>query len=438
MLTDKTFARPVPPRPPVGDNGQVTSPTRSEDLTALIRERCATLRSPRVVTSGNAAVPHTLLALVDSVVPRYRLNILNAPKGIPVRDGVIPETSFVGSGMRHSPTLAYVPARLSMVPTLFSRTLHPDIVLVHTSKPIAGKVSLGIEVNVIPAAIEAVRRRGGLVLAQVNETMPYTYGDGEYELDFFDGWIEADDVLARPASTPPTGERAESAAVIGDYCASRVQSGATLQLGIGEIPDATLPGLTRLRDLGLWTEMFSDRLLTLHRAGALDPERYLIASFMAGSEELLTWVDQNKQIRMLRTETVNSPANVARQPGMTSINTALQVDLFAQANASRRKARIHSGFGGQTDFIVGALHAPGGQAIMALRSWHPKANVSTIVPLIEEPVTSFQPSVVITEQGVAEVGGRTERAQARAIIDNAAHPSVREELWEEAGYLGLA
>lgn len=416
----------------------MTSPTRSEDLTALINERCATLRSPRVVTSGNAAVPHTLLSVVDSVLPRYRLNILNAPKGIPHRDGVIHETSFVGAGMRNSPTLAYVPARLSMVPTLFSRTLHPDVVLVHTSAPVDGKVSLGIEVNVLPAAIEAVRRRGGLVLAQVNPTMPYTYGDGEFELDFFDGWIEAEDVIAHPAPPPPTGERAESAAVIGDYCASRVQSGATLQLGIGEIPDATLPGLTKLRDLGLWTEMFSDRLLTLHRAGALDPERYLIASFMAGSEELLQWVDRNEQIRMLRTETVNAPANVAMQPGMTSINTALQVDLFAQANASRRNARIHSGFGGQTDFIVGALHAPGGQAIMALRSWHPKADVSTIVPLIEEPVTSFQPSVVITEQGVAEVGGRTERAQARAIIDNAAHPSVREELWEEAGYLGLA
>jgi len=134
---------------------------------------------------------------------------------------------------------------------------------------------------------------------------------------------------------------------------------------------------------------------------------------------------------------VNSPANVAKQPGMTSINTAMQVDLFAQANAPRRRARIHSGFGGQTDFIVGALHAPGGQALMALRSWHPKADVSTVVPLIEEPVTSFQPSAIITEQGVAEVVGRTEKEQARVIIENAAHPSVREELWEEAVYLGL-
>ncbi|HHU10344.1 MAG TPA: acetyl-CoA hydrolase [Intrasporangiaceae bacterium] len=417
--------------------GQVSTPANAEAVAALLRDHCATLRSPRVVCSGNAAIPMTLLGLVDSVLPEYRINALNAGRGIPAREGVVHETSFVGPGMRKSPALAYVPARLSLVPTLFSRTLHPDIVLVHTSAPIDGKVSLGIEINVIPAAIEAVRRRGGLVIAQVNEKMPYTFGDGEYDLDDFDAWIEADDEVAYPEADPPTGARAESAAIIGDYCASRVRSGATLQLGIGEIPDATLPGLTKLRELGIWTEMFSDRVLTLHQAGALDPHRYITASFAIGSTELLEWAHRNDQIIMLRTETVNSPANVAKQPGMTSINTAMQVDLFAQANASRRRARIHSGFGGQTDFIVGALHAPGGQALMALRSWHPKADVSTVVPLIEEPVTSFQPSAIITEQGVAEVVGRTEKEQARVIIENAAHPSVREELWEEAVYLGL-
>ncbi|MDO5502759.1 MAG: acetyl-CoA hydrolase/transferase C-terminal domain-containing protein [Actinomycetia bacterium] len=418
--------------------GSVNAAAHSESIASTIRHHCATIRSPRVVTSGNASVPHTLLGIVDAVLPEYRVNILNAPAGIPAREGVVHETSFVGAGMRKSPTLAYVPARLSLVPTLWSRSLHPDIVLVHTSAPIDGKVSLGMEVNVLPAAIEAVRRRGGLVLAQVNEKMPYTFGDGEYELKDFDGWIEADDEIAHPNPPAPAGERAETAAIIGDYCASRVRSGATLQLGIGEIPDATLPGLTKLRDLGLWTEMFSDRLLALRDAGALDPHRYLTASFAVGSTELLEFAHRNEQMRMLRTETVNAPANVAKQPGMTSINTAMQIDLFAQANASRRKARIHSGFGGQTDFIVGALHAPGGQAIMALRSWHPKANVSTVVPLIEEPVTSFQPSAIITEQGVAEVGGRPEKEQARAIIDNCAHPSVRDELWEEAAYLSLA
>ena len=141
---------------------------------------------------------------------------------------------------------------------------------------------------------------------------------------------------------------------------------------------------------------------------------------------------------MIRTETANDPGLIARNPGMTSINTALQVDLFGQANASRIDARIHSGFGGQTDFIVGALHSPGGQALMALRSWHPKADCSTIVPLVDEPVTSFQVSAVLTEQGAAELAGHDERTQARHLIEHAAHPRVREELWEEAGALGLS
>jgi len=140
---------------------------------------------------------------------------------------------------------------------------------------------------------------------------------------------------------------------------------------------------------------------------------------------------------MRRTEITNSPALIARNPAMISVNTALQVDLFAQANASRINTRIHSGFGGQTDFIVGAMHSLGGQAFIALRSWHPKADCSTIVPLVDEPVTSFQMTSVVTEQGAAEIFGHDQREQARQLVAHAAHPSVREELWEEAQALGL-
>jgi acyl-CoA hydrolase len=141
---------------------------------------------------------------------------------------------------------------------------------------------------------------------------------------------------------------------------------------------------------------------------------------------------------MLRTEHTNDPGMIARQPQLVSVNSALQVDLFAQANASRINARIYSGFGGQTDFIVGALHSPGGMAVIALRSWHPRADVSTIVPMVDEPITSFQHSYVVTEQGVAQIYGRSQDEQARNLIEQAAHPDVREELWEEAAALGLA
>jgi len=141
---------------------------------------------------------------------------------------------------------------------------------------------------------------------------------------------------------------------------------------------------------------------------------------------------------MMRTEKTNDPGLIAQQRQMTSVNTALEVDLFGQANASRINARIHSGFGGQTDFIVGALHSPGGQSFIALRSWHPKADVSTIVPLLDEPVTSFQQSAIVTEHGIAPLWGRSEKDQCRDIIEQCAHPRVRDDLWEEAQALGLA
>ena len=209
-------------------------------------------------------------------------------------------------------------------------------------------------------------------------------------------------------------------------------------MGIGGVPDATLDALTGRRGLRMWTEMFSDGVLALDRVGALDQDHPLDASFCFGSRELYDWIDGNPRVRMMRTEQTNDPGLIAQQRMMTSVNTALEVDLFGQANASRINARIYSGFGGQTDFIVGALHSRGGQSFIALRSWHPKADVSTVVPLLDEPVTSFQQSAIVTEHGIAQLWGYDQRAQCRHIIGDAAHPQVRDELWEEAARLGLA
>ena len=389
--------------------------------------------NPRVVVSGNHATPWHTLGLVDAALPAYRLWALNGQPGLPDREGVTLETSFVGPGMRRSPRLSYVPSRLSLVPTLLRSVTPPDVVVVHTTRPRDGKVSLGTEVNVLPAAIEAARQRGGLVVAQANEHLPWTYGDAELDLSVIDEIVEADEPLAHAA--PPVVD--EESARIGALVADLVPDGATLQAGIGAVPDATMHGLASRRGLRVWTEMFSDSVLALERAGALDPDAPITTSFVFGSEELLDWVDGNERVRMTRTEVTNDPGRIAGNPAMVSVNTALQVDLFGQANASRIQARIHSGFGGQTDFIVGALHSAGGQAIIALRSWHPKADVSTIVPLVDEPVTSFQMSTVVTEQGLAQVFGLDQHEQARQLIEHAAHPSVREELREEAVELGL-
>jgi acyl-CoA hydrolase len=399
----------------------------------LDRALAALPANPRIVVSGNHATPWHTLKLVDAALDEYRLWVLNGQPGLPDRDGVTLETSFVGPGMRRSSRLSYVPSRLSMVPTLFARELPPDAVVLHTTRPRNGQVSLGVEVNVLPAAVEAVRRNGGLVVAQVNDRMPWTYGDALVDLDLVDVLVEADGALP---TTPMTLVDEESAR-IGRLVAERVPDGATLQAGIGAVPDATMRCLTGRRGMRVWTEMFSDSVLELEQAGALDRDVPVSASFLFGSSELLDWVDGNERVEMLRTETTNSPARIARNPAMVSVNTALQVDLFGQANASRINARIHSGFGGQTDFIVGAMHSAGGQAFIALRSWHPKADCSTVVPMVDEPVTSFQMSAIVTEQGLAEVFGRDQREQARQIIEHAAHPSVREELREEAVALGL-
>jgi acyl-CoA hydrolase len=140
--------------------------------------------------------------------------------------------------------------------------------------------------------------------------------------------------------------------------------------------------------------------------------------------------DNNPRISMLRTEHCNSPALIARNHAMTSVNGALEVDLHGQSNASRVKGHIYSGFGGSTDFIVGALHSSGGRSFMALPSWHPKADTSTIVPELDGPATSFQQSAVVTEQGIAWLFGGSEREQAEHLIERAAHPRARDFLRE--------
>jgi acyl-CoA hydrolase len=390
--------------------------------------------NPRIVVSGNFATPLALLKVLDEQVPEYTLHMLNAQPGIPDRDGVTFETCFVGPAMRHSPRLRYIPSRLSLVPVLYRGPLRPDAVLVHASAPRYDTVSLGIEVNVMPAAIEAARELGAPVIVQANPQMPYTYGDGQLYDTEIDYLVEVDEPVTEAAPRDPS----EVSQEIGDRVAAQVLDGSTLQLGIGGVPDAVLRRLSERRGLRIWSEMFSDGALTLEHQGALDQQIPLTASFLFGSRDLYDFVHLNHRVRMLRTETTNDPGRIARQRQMTSVNSALQVDLFDQANASRIKGRIYSGFGGSVDFIDGALHSRGGASYIALPSWHPKAGVSTIVPRLDEPVTSFQHSYVVTEQGVAPVVGLSERDQARSLIENAAHPDAREGLWEAAAAEGLA
>ena len=409
-----------PGRSPAGDNGSVRIISEAKLATLL----GALPGIPRVVASGNFATPSRALGVLDAAIAEYGLFMLNAQPGVPDRDGVTLETAFVGPGMRDCERLRYFPCRLSLVPVLLAGALPPDIVLLHTSAPADGTVSLGTEVNILPAAIEAVRARGGLVIAQLNPCVPYSYGDAVLYTDEIDYAIEAEATL----QSPPPRPAPEAATVIGERVARLVPEGATLQVGIGATPDAFLGALEGMRGLRVWSEMFSDGVLALAKAGALDSGHPVIGSFAFGSPELYTWMDRNPDIVMLRTESVNDPARISRHPRMISVNTALQVDLFAEANASQVRGRIYSGFGGQTDFVVGALHSRDGLAVIALPSWHPKADVSTVVPRLTGPVTSFQHSFIVSEQGTAAIWGRHASAQAEQIITRVAHPSVRDEL----------
>ena len=388
---------------------------------------------PRVVAGGNFATPWRVLEILNATIAEYRLFMLNAQAGVPDRDGVTLETPFVGPGMRGRERLMYFPCRLSLVPVLLGTALPPDVVLVQTSAPSGGTVSLGTEVNVLPAAIEAVRARGGLVVAQLNPRMPYTHGDAVLATGEIDYAIEADFLLLsrRPTLSPARQSRSATGwpswsgtarlcnSASGRFptrCWPRSGTGGASRCGRRCSATASWP----------WT-----------RPGALDPGRPVVASFAFGSAELYDWMDRNPNLRMLRTETTNDPAQIERRAYMVSVNSALQVDLFAEANASRVHGRIYSGFGGQTDFVVGALHSPDGLAIIALPSWHPKANVSTVVPRLTGPVTSFQHSFIVSEQGTATIWGHDASAQAEQIISQVAHPRVRDELREAGRELGF-
>ncbi len=246
--------------------------------------------NPRLFASGNFATPNALLRAADTALPRFILHMLNAQKGLPFRDGITYETCFVGAGMRGAPGLRYVPSRLSLVGVLLATRLIPDACLIHVSAPRHGRVSLGIETNIVPSAIEATRARGGIVIAQVNENMPYTYGDSEVDCTLIDYALTANEEL-------PSVEGFKLDAVsekIGQNIAPLIPNGATLQLGIGGIPDAVLHSLKGQTGLSVWTEMFSDGVVKLYDEGRLNADIPICSSFSFGSKNLYRWLDGNR------------------------------------------------------------------------------------------------------------------------------------------------
>jgi acyl-CoA hydrolase/GNAT superfamily N-acetyltransferase len=325
----------------------------------------------------------------------------------------------------------YTPVFLSRIPGLIrSRRMPVDVALIEVSPPDHhGFVNLGISVDVVLAAVEAA----SLVIAEINPRMPVVFGDGFIPMDRIDAWVVND----RPLLTVEPEPLDEVALEIGRQVASLVDDGATIQVGIGQIPDATLRALASKRDLGVWTEMFSDGVVDLVQAGAvtgrfktIEPGR-VSSSFTFGTQRVYDYIHQNPAFVFHPSDYINDPVRVSRQHDMVAINSALAVDLTGQVCADSIGGRFYSGIGGQVDFIRGASMCPGGKPIIALRSTAKSGSLSRVAAVLEpgSGVVTSRGDVryVVTEYGVADLLGKSVRERAMALI-GIAHPQFRGEL----------
>ena len=346
---------------------------------------------------------------------------------------------FVGANMRPfvgSSRVDYLPCFLSEIPNLFrSGRRRLDAALLHVSPPDEhGFCTLGTSVDVAQAAVDSA----AIIIAQVNPRMPRVHGDGFLHMSRIHHWVEVD---APIPEFPPAPIGPEEAA-IGRFAAGLIEDGATLQMGIGAVPDAVLAGLSGHRHMGIHTEMMSDGVLPLIHSGVVDNSRKrihpgkVVAGFVTGTRKLYDFIDDNPQVAMLDIAYVNNPTIIARNPKVTAINSAVEIDLTGQVCADSVGHRIISGVGGQMDFIRGASLSPGGKPIIALTS-RTKKGESRIVPTLKPGsgvVTTRQHvHFVITEYGIADLYGRTLHERARALV-KIAHPDDREALeraWAE-------
>jgi len=327
----------------------------------------------------------------------------------------------------------YTPIYLSELPALFrSRKTRVDTALIQVTPPdIHGYVSLGVSVDVTKAAVESAR----LVIAEVNPHLPRTLGDAFIPVDRIDFLVpHASPVIEY---LPPTPDAV--ALRIGANIARLVSDGATIQIGIGSIPNAAVQALREKKDLGVHTEMFSDWLLDLVQAGAITNRRKslhrgkVIASFCMGTRALYDFIDNNPMVELHPSEYTNDPYVIGQNDHMVSINTALEIDLTGQVCSDSIGHQFYSGIGGQVDFIRGAARSEGGKPIIALPSTARGDAVSRIVPQLSPGAgvvtTRASARYVVTEWGYTDLHGKTIRERAMALI-NIAHPKFRKELLE--------
>ncbi|MCA9802028.1 MAG: acetyl-CoA hydrolase/transferase family protein [Cyanobacteria bacterium HKST-UBA02] len=344
---------------------------------------------------------------------------------------------FIGQNVREAVNEGradYTPCFLSEIPSLFrSRTLPLDVCLLQVSPPDEhGFCSYGVSVDCSLSARKAAR----IVIAEVNRQMPRTLGRSFVHISRLDHIVETDRPL--PELQPkPIDEVADA---IGKHVATLVEDGATLQMGIGTIPDAILKNLEDKKDLGIHSEMFSDGILDLVELGVVTNDRKTVlqgkiaVSFVMGSRRLYDFIDNNPQIEFQTSDFINDPFVIARNYKMTAINSALQVDLSGQVCSDSVGETLYSGFGGQVDFIRGAARAEGGKPIIAIPSTARGGAVSRIVTHLSKGsgvvTTRADVHYVATEYGIADLFGKNLKDRARELI-GIAHPKFRESLEKE-------
>ncbi|MFI5207312.1 MAG: acetyl-CoA hydrolase/transferase family protein [Gemmatimonadales bacterium] len=331
----------------------------------------------------------------------------------------------------------YVPVFLFEIPSLIKTGILPiDVALIHVSPPDEhGFCSLGVGIECTKAAAENAKA----VVALVNMRMPRALGDAFIHVSKLTHVVEADrPIIELPGEAGGPGDVAKA---IGCHVALLIRDGDTLQMGIGEIPDAVLLYLKDKKHLGIHTEMFSDGVVELFESGVITGEKKtlhpgkIVSSFVLGTKKTFDFLDNNPFVEFHPSDYVNDPFIIARHDNMVAINSAISVDLTGQVNSDSIGGSIYSGFGGQVDFVRGAARARGGRPIIALPSTAKGGKVSRIVPVLAEGAgvvtTRADVRYIVTEFGVAEMFGRSLRERAKALIA-IAHPQFRDELTAEA------
>jgi 4-hydroxybutyrate CoA-transferase len=410
--------------------------TTAEDAVSVVQS------GNKIFISGNAATPFALINALASrkdeledVEVNHVLLLGEDPLSKPGMETHFRHNSlFVGPADREAINEGrsdYVPAFLFEIPSFFLQRIIPlDVALIHLSPPDEhGFMSFGVECVASKAAAESAR----IVVAQVNEKMPRTLGDSFIHISRVHKIVEVSEDLPELERRPFTDVEYR----IGQHVAELVEDRATLQLGIGGIPDAVLEALKGKHDLGVHTEMISDGIVKLIEAGIITNARKtlhqgkIIATFVFGSRRLYDYVDNNPYFELHPCSYTNDPFIIAQNEMMVAINSAIEVDITGQVCSDSIGTKIYSGFGGQLDFIRGAAYSKGGKPIIALPSTAKNDTISRIVPMLKSGAgvvtTRADVHYVVTEYGVAYLHGKNLRQRIEELI-RISHPKFREEL----------